>query len=226
VIRKASVGLASDLESSRARAQLEATRATVPPQRAAVRGAAYRLSVLVGLAPAALLETLLVEQPIPDPPDLVPLGLPSDLLRRRPDLLAAERQLHASTAGIGVATADLYPRFFLTGGVSLESGSFSDLFESASRAGSLGPSLSWPVFQGGRIRARIEAAEARQDIARLRFEQTLLVALEDVERALVGYGETRLARDRLADATANAPGPDPAPRGQPGDLRRSAHAPG
>ena len=208
VRRKASVGLASDLDASRARAQLEATRASVPPLRAS--STLGRLSAVGAIGTPAghtarrpARRSGSAREPARGERH-GSRGLPSDLLRRRPDLIAAERRLHASTAGIGVATADLYPRVFLTGRAGTESGSFSDLLESASRATSFGPSVRWSVFQGGRIRARIEAAEARRDVARLHFEQALLVALEDVERALVGYAETRTSRDRLADAVASA----------------------
>lgn len=201
VRNKFKTGLAPEIDVTRAKAQLETTRARVPPLRAEIRGAAHRLAVLTGRQPHALLETLLATKPIPNPPDLVPVGLPSELLRRRPDVRFAERQLAAATAEIGVATANLYPRFFLTGAAGLESISFADLFSASSRAWSLGPTIRWPVFQGGRIRAGIEAAKAQRERAYARFQQAVLIALEDVETSLIDYAEEQLQRQELAAAT-------------------------
>ena len=195
-------GLASGLDLERSRAEVAGTRALVPPLRADEHAAAHRLGTLVGTTPGALRDRLLQTTPWTDPPDLVPVGLPSDLLRRRPDIRLAERQLAASTADIGVRTADLYPRFHLTGSGGLSSGRFADLFESASRTWTFGPSISWPIFQGGRIRAGIEAAEASRDVAYATYQQSVLRALEEVETALVRYAEEELRRRTLVDAAA------------------------
>jgi outer membrane protein TolC len=111
--------------------------------------------------------------------------------------------LAAATARVGVATADLYPRFFLTGAFGVNSLSSSDLFTAASRAWSFGPSVQWSLFQGGRIRANIEAQNARQEQAATRFEQTLLVALRDVEDALVAHSKEQRRRILLAGAVAS-----------------------
>jgi outer membrane protein TolC len=132
--------------------------------------------------------------------DLVPVGLPSDLLLRRPDVRAAERGLHAASAEVGVATADLYPRFFLTGAGGFESVSFGDLFETQSGFFAIGPSIRWPVFRGGAIRARVAAAEARVDAQYARYRQSILLAVEDVERSLVGYGQQELRRRSLVES--------------------------
>ncbi|MEM6797785.1 MAG: efflux transporter outer membrane subunit, partial [Acidobacteriota bacterium] len=200
----ARVGLGSNLDVSRASAQLAATRALAPPLRASIRAAGHRLGVLTGRSPSALLDRLLASSPAVDPPDLVPSGLPSDLLRRRPDVRAAERRLAAATAEIGVRTADLYPRFFLTGGGGLGSTRFADLFESGSRTFSIGPRVTWPIFQGGRIRAGIAAAEADRDIRWAEYRQAVLLAVEDVENALVAYAEEELRRRALAEAAAES----------------------
>ena len=190
--------IGSELEVEQARAQLEQTRSTIPPLRASIRAAAYSIAVLTGDLPAALLEELLQSQPIPDPPELVPVGLPSDLLRRRPDLRQAERDLHAATAEIGVATADLFPRFYLTGATSFQSMDFVDLFRANSFAWSLGPSVVWPVFQGGRIRSNIALNEAKRDEVLANYRQAVLKALKEVETSLVNYAERQVERDRLA----------------------------
>jgi NodT family efflux transporter outer membrane factor (OMF) lipoprotein len=194
--------LGSQLEVEQARAQLEQTLSAIPPLHATIRAAAYAIAVLTGEPPAALLQELLATRPLPDPPDMVPVGLPSDLLRRRPDVRQAERSLHVATADIGVATADLFPRFFLTGAASRQSAQFTDVFRAGSLAWSLGPSVSWPVFQGGRIRAHIALTEARRDELLANYRQTVLAALKDVETALVRYAQRQVERERLAASCA------------------------
>jgi NodT family efflux transporter outer membrane factor (OMF) lipoprotein len=198
VENKREASLASQLEVEQARAQLEQTLSGIPPLQANIRASAYAIAVLTGGTPDALLQELLETQPLPGPPDVVPVGLPSDLLRRRPDVRRAERNLHAATADIGSATADLFPRFFLTGSADLESKKFTDVFQANSLAWSLGPSISWPVFQGGRIRANIAASEARRDEILAVYRQAVLSALKDVETALVRYAQRQLERERIA----------------------------
>ena len=190
--------ITSDLEVEQAKAQLERTRGSIPPLEASIRGSAYRLAVLTGQPPNALLDDLLATSPIPNPPDIVPVGLPSDLLLRRPDLRRAENDLRAATEDIGASTADLYPRFYLTGYAEPQSAKFVDLFRANSFAWSVGPTISWPVFQGGRIRSNIAATEARRDEALARYRQAVLTAMEDVETSLVGYAEHQVERERLA----------------------------
>ncbi len=186
---KFKAGIVAEIDATRAAAQLTTTQARIPPFRAEIVGAAHRLAVLTGKQPRALLSTLLGTKPVPNPPNLVPTGLPSELLRRRPDVRRAERHLAVASARIGQASADLYPRFFLVGLAGLESISAADLFAGSSRAWSLGPSIRWPVFQGGRIRANIAAAQAQFDSAYAHFQQSMLVATEDVETTLVGFSE-------------------------------------
>lgn len=191
-------GLATGLDLARARAQLAATESRLPPLRLAERSAIHRLGVLTGQQPTALLDRLAHTQPLPRTPDLVHTGLPAELLRQRPDIRAAERQLAASNAEVGARIADRWPSLGLSGGVGLESGSFADLFESSSRTWTLGPSLLAPIFQGGRLKAVVDTARADHDAARIRWQQTLLRALEDVETALVAYAEEELRRRTLA----------------------------
>ena len=128
------------------------------------------------------------------------MGLPSELLRRRADVRRAERELAAATARIGVATADLFPRFSLTGTLGLAATDAADLFTGASRFWSLGPQVVWPIFAGGRIRANIRVQEARQEAALAGYEQAVLAALEDTETALVRYGQEQARREALARA--------------------------
>lgn len=204
---KHQTGLASGLDRERAASELATTRALLPPLRAARRVHAHRLAVLTGRPPAALLDELSrpdAPSPFPQLPELVPPGLPSELLLRRPDLRAAERRLAAATADVGIRTAELYPRFSLTGALGLDSLSFADLFEGASRAWSLGPRMVWPLFQGGRLRAAVDAAEAGRDEAYATYRQTVLRALEEVESSLVTYAEAELRRRELRTAAHSA----------------------
>ena len=197
-------GLASDIDVARASAQLDTTRSVVPPLRSAIRATAHRLAVLTGQYPDRLLAELLNTAPIPSPPDLVPVGLPADLVWRRADVRAAERSLAAATADIGVATADLYPKFFITGTAGVENRDFSDLFNSSSRTWALGPLIEWPIFRGGALRANVRASEARRDIAYAEFQQAILLALEDVETHLARYAEEQIRRDSLDAATESS----------------------
>ncbi len=194
------VGTASELDVSRAQSRATRTEASVPALRADIRANAYALSVLTGRDPEALLDQLLKQKPLPPTPDVVPLGLRSEILRRRPDIRQAERELAASNADIGVATADLFPRFFLTGSAGFESLNFGSLFEGNSFGWSLGPSIRWPVFTGGAIRARIRATEARTEALVANYESTVLSALQDVETALIRYGEELKTRKILERA--------------------------
>ena len=201
------VGLAREIDVARARAQAEVVDALVPLTRGRIRAAAYRLAVLVGEEPGTLVQELLAEDGMPAPADRVPVGLPSELLRRRPDVRAAERQYAAATADVGVATADLFPRFFLTGSGGFESSSFSDLFDGDSETWSLGPAIRWPVFQGGRLRARQDFAEAVAEEAAVRYEAAVLRALAETESALILYGEERrtyASLTKAAEASARA----------------------
>jgi multidrug efflux system outer membrane protein len=164
----------------------------------------HRLAVLLGSEPTALKAELDAVAPIPAAPTEIPVGLPSELLQRRPDIRAAERTLAAQTARIGVAVADLYPKFTLTGSLSgLDSG--FGFLDSANRTWSIGPGVSWPIFDAGRIRANIEVQNARQEEALRGYEQSILLALEDVENGLLGFAKEQQRRAALARAVeANA----------------------
>ncbi|HWO40816.1 MAG TPA: efflux transporter outer membrane subunit, partial [Candidatus Eisenbacteria bacterium] len=185
-----------------AEGQVNTTAATIPILEASLTQAAHRIDVLLGLQPGALWPELSGKAPIPELPPEVLVGLPSDLLRRRPDIRRAERQLAAATADIGVATADLFPRFLLTGAAGLQSVSASDWFSAGSRFWSIGPTVRWPVFDAGRIRANIAVRNARQEQALRQYEKTILTALEDVENALVNYAREQERYRSLVDAVA------------------------
>jgi len=197
-------GLATDFDVARAEALLAGTRSDVPALDAARMRVIHRLSVLVGREPGALRDELAAASPIPVPPPAVPVGLPSDLLRRRPDVRRAERELAAATARIGVATADLFPKFSLTGSLGLSSLDSGDFFDASSRFWSIGGSVLVPLFEGGRLRARIEAEGARQEQALARYEAAVLRSLEETENALVTHARERARGRTLSEAvTAN-----------------------
>jgi len=197
-------GLTSDLDVQQAATILANTRAAIPMLETGIQDYIHRLGVLLGHPPEALLAELSAPAPIPSAPPIVPAGLPSDLLRRRPDIQQAERQLAASTARIGVATADLFPKFSLTGVAGYESTSASDWFSGGSKFWSIGPTVQWRIFDAGRIRANIRVQDARQEQALAAYEKTVLLSFEDVENSLVAYAKEQIRRRSLEDAVASS----------------------
>ena len=195
-------GLSSDLEVAQAEGQLNTTAAQIPTLQSSLKEATHRLDVLLGVPPGALWDELAKESPIPVLPPEVLVGLPSELLRRRPDIRRAERQLASATAEIGAATAELFPKFSLTGAFGLQSISASDWFSGPSRFWSLGPTIRWPIFDAGRIRANVEVRNAQQEQALTQYEKTILVALEDVENSLVNYSREQERYRALRNAVA------------------------
>jgi outer membrane protein, multidrug efflux system len=195
-------GLASDLDVAQQEGQLNTTAAQIPTLESSLKQAAYRLDVLLGSQPGALWDELSKAGAIPSLPPEVLVGLPSELLRRRPDIRTAERQIAAATAQIGAATADLFPKFSLTGTAGLQSISASDWFTGRSRFWSVGPTISWPIFDAGRIRANIEVRNAQQEQALAQYEKTILAALGDVETSLVNYSREQARYRSLSDAVA------------------------
>jgi NodT family efflux transporter outer membrane factor (OMF) lipoprotein len=183
-----------------AAAQLATTQAQVPTLETSLKQGIHRLGVLLGQDPGALLPELSREAPIPPTPPEVPVGLPADLLRRRPDVRRTERQLAAATARIGVAVADLFPKLSLTGSLGLQSDQLANLPLGSSRFWSLGPSLSWPVFDAGRIRANIQVQNTREAQRLAQYTQAVLTALEEVENALVAYSREQVRRHKLTEA--------------------------
>lgn len=177
-------GITTRFETSSARAHLATIKATVPEliqQRNTLMNA---LALLLGEAPRALDATLRETMPLPSLPTSVPVGIPSELARRRPDILRAEALLHAATAAIGVAKADFYPRIALRGRIGVEAFESGDLDSWDSRFFSVGPTVYLPVFQGGRLVQRLALNEARQKSAALAYRQTVLRAWHEVDNAL------------------------------------------
>ncbi|XVJ60324.1 MAG: efflux transporter outer membrane subunit [Tepidisphaera sp.] len=193
-------GLAAEFDVAQAEAELASRRAASPVFEAQIRQNAHALAVLCGKSAADLLELTTASGPIPVPPASLALGVPADLLMRRPDLRRAERQLAAATARIGVATADLYPRFSLLGSFAMESANAGDFADLDSRSYSFGPSVTWSVFNNGRVKSNIDAADARTTQSLIAYEQAVLVAIREAEDALVGLSSERTRLDSLQTA--------------------------
>ncbi len=201
---RAQAGLTTDLDVQQARASLEQTRAAIPQLRTAIAASLARLAVLVGQPPGALDPELAAPQPIPVPPPQIAVGVPADALTRRPDVTRAVAALHAETARIGVAKAEYYPHLSLTGELGARSLDVEDLFTAGARTSSLVGQLTQVIFDFGRIRASIQAQEAFRDASLADLEQTLLLALEESENALVAYAQEQERRDALQAASAAA----------------------
>ena len=195
-------GRGTQLDVDRAIALLESTRASIPPLVAAESSAIYRLGVLVGSEPQALAADLRVPETLPAPPDTLALGEPITLLRRRPDVAAAEYAVLAAAARAGVAAAELFPRLVLTGGVGVQSFGVGDVNNRGLRFG-LGVGVTLPFFEWNRIRQRILAADATAEIALADYERTVLSALEEAERAITAYVQERV-RFRHLDLAARS----------------------
>jgi NodT family efflux transporter outer membrane factor (OMF) lipoprotein len=198
--------LAPKLEVRQAELNLATTESAVPALQAAIVQTTNRIGILLGEQPGVLHAELQGSAPIPAPPASVAMGMPADLVRRRPDVRRAERNLAAQTARIGVATAALYPNFFIAGDFSYLTASGS-IFDSGNQQWSLGPFFSWNLFDGGRVRSAIDVEEARTEQLLAIYEQTVLRALQDVDDSLVGYAEERkrlaaLTRSEIAAADA------------------------
>lgn len=197
-------GLSDELALQQARYNRDSTRSQIPALRKGLEGAMNRVAVLLGEQPGKMHDLLKKQQPIPVTPLTVAVGIPADVLRRRPDLRKAERDLAVQTANVGVAVADLYPKFKLTGSIGLEALSHHTLFSSGNRTYSFGPSVTWPLFAGGAIRQNIELQSALQEQALIAYETAVLDALEEVENALTAYAEEQKRRESLYDAVEAA----------------------
>jgi len=197
-------GLSDELAVAQALANLESTRARIPALNASVEGAKNRIAVLLGEQPGKLHEELAACMPFPVAPADVVVGVPADVIRRRPDVRKAERELAAQTARVGVAESDLYPKFTLNGSIGYEALSSADLITAASRTWSYGPKITWPIFHAGSIRANIKVASALMEQALIQYEKTVLAALEDVEASITGYAEEQTRKESLENAAVAA----------------------
>ncbi|SHM45942.1 efflux transporter outer membrane subunit [Phytopseudomonas punonensis] len=186
--RRREVGMGSELDVLRSDARLAATEATLPQLQAQQVRARNRIATLLGQRPEQL-SVDLAPRPLPAIAKALPIGDPTELLRRRPDIRAAERELAAATAQVGVATADLFPRVSLSGFLGFTAGRGSQLGSSAARAWGVAPTISWAAFDLGSVKARLRGAEADADGALAGYEQQVLLALEESENAFSDYGK-------------------------------------
>lgn len=195
-------GFASDLDVVNSDALVSNTQAQIPSLESAARKTAHAIAVLLGRPPADLLGLLNNGGAVPVASAKVPAGIPSDLLRRRPDIRSAEANAHAATARIGVAVADLFPKFSLNGSVNQQSAKLSDWLSPSARVSSYGPGFNWALFQGGSIQANIRVQQALRDEALLNYRKTVLTALQEVEDAMVSGSNEVKRRASLVDAVA------------------------
>jgi len=197
-------GLSDELAVQQARYNLENTRSQIPTLRTRLEEAMNRIAVLLGEQPGKVHPELEKREPIPVTPLNVAVGVPADLLRRRPDVRKAERQLAAQTARIGVAKVDLYPKFILSGSIGLEALSLSNPSSTGSWTLSGGPKVTWAIFKAGAIRQNIEVQSALQEQYLIAYEAAVLSALEEVENALVAYAKEQEKKQSLSEATQAA----------------------
>jgi multidrug efflux system outer membrane protein len=203
-IAKFGAGLATELDTAQARAQLNTTLAAIPPIEGAIKHAIYRLGVLVGQQPTALEPDLAQPKPIPALPPLVAIGDPAALLRRRPDIRAAEGALAAATARIGVQTASLFPRVFFNGNIGFDANTIGRLGQPGTDTYSFGPQITWAALDLGHVLARIHAARANADAQLATYEKTVLTALEETENAMVDFGREQVRRNYLRKSAESA----------------------
>jgi multidrug efflux system outer membrane protein len=201
---KYKAGFVTSLDVARQATQVSTTAAALPALEDQIRMHIHTLGVLLGEDPNSLLAELTTISPIPAVPPEIPIGLPSQLLRRRPDVRRAERQLAAATAHIGEAQADLLPKFSITAALGFDATRPKALFDWTSRYWSISPGVSWPIFDAGRIRFNIEVKNELQAQASAEYQQTVLTALKDVEDSLVSYRTEQRRHQDLVDASSTA----------------------
>jgi NodT family efflux transporter outer membrane factor (OMF) lipoprotein len=197
---RAANGLATELDVADASARVSTTEATIARLEEQQAQAINRLSFLLGEPPRTLAAELATPHAIPPVPPKVPVGLPSELAHRRPDIRQAEAQLHAQTAEIGVAVANFYPAITLNGSFALQAVDFKNLGSWAARTYTIGPGISLPIFEGGRLVGNLRLTEAQQQEAAILYQRTVLAAWQEVDDALTAYAAEQRRRERLAQA--------------------------
>lgn len=200
-------GLVVERDVAQARTNVETTRSRLPMLEAAAIAAENRLAVLLGVTPDRLpraVQDAPAEAKLPALPDSVVIGAPVDLLRRRPDVQSAERAFAAEVARIGVAEAERYPILSLSGQLGLAGNHAAEVFTNNSDVTGIGPSVRWNLFDGGRLKHRIEALEANAEAAQVAYEQTVLLAVEETENAITALVRERARRAALVRAATEA----------------------
>jgi len=197
---RAREGVTTDLDVSNASAQVENIESRIPTLESHSETTINAIGLLLGEEPGALRQTLAATQEVPALPGQVPIGFPSEFVQRRPDIRKAEAELHAATASIGVAKADFYPRIMLNGSAGFQSLQLSSLASWASGQFIVGPSITFPIFEGGRLKGMLQLREAQQQEAAFAYKATVLRAWREVDDALVTYDAEQRRRDRLVQA--------------------------
>ena len=193
-------GFKSSLDLAAAEAQTANMQAQVPPFEQSSQQTMHSLSILLGREPTALMAELTLATPLPAHLPSVTAGIPADLLRRRPDIRRAEAQIHASTARIGIAEADLFPKLTLSGALNLQGGALDSWFNWTNRLWSLGPSVSWQLFDSGRVKANVLQQKSLQEQSLIIYQQTVLIALQEVEDTLIATAKEQEHNSALAQA--------------------------
>lgn len=200
---RAAGGLTTDLDVANAAAQVANTASQLPALQAEADRLINAIALLLGQPPQSLQGELATARAIPPVPPRVPVGIPSELLRRRPDIRRAEAQLHIATANTGVAMADFYPRITLSASGAIQATQFADLGSWAQAdTWAFGPSLTIPIFEGGRLRRTLELRQAQQQEAAILYQRTVLAALHDVDNALSAYRAEQMRRVQLQESAA------------------------
>jgi len=198
--QRAAGGVTTDLDVANAAAQLRTVAAEIPRLEQRESELINAIGLLLGQPPNTLQAELIREQPVPPVPPRIPVGLPSELARRRPDIRQAEAQLHAATADIGVAVGSFYPSVQLSGSLGLQAIQPWKMFNLEARDYAVGPGITIPIFQGGRLKATLELRKAQQREAALAYQKTVLTAWHEVDNALTAYQTEQARRDQLAQA--------------------------
>jgi len=205
---RSQAGLSDELALQQARYSLESARSKLPSMETGLEEAMNRIAVLIGIPPGGVHDELSQSKPLPNLPLEVAIGVPADMIRRRPDIRRAERQLAAQTAKIGVATADLYPKFTLNGSIGMEALKFNNLadnmFTPSDWILSAGPRVTWNIFDAGAIRGNIEVQSAIQEQKLIQYEAAVLGAIEEVENAIVAYVKEYQTNESLRKAAQAA----------------------
>lgn len=205
---RSEAGLSDELTLQQALYNLESSRSEIPALQTGLEASMNRIAVLLGEAPGKVHEELENSAPIPVSSPQIAVGVPAEMIRRRPDIRMAERELAAQTARVGVAAADLYPKFSLSGSIGVEAALFSKFKTNTGDSNNWilngGPGVSWAIFDGGAIRQNIKVQSALQEQALLQYESSILSAIEEVENALVSYANEQNRMDSLSKAAEAA----------------------
>jgi len=200
--KRADRGLSSQIDVASAGAQAATVAAEIPRLEQQQAQAINQLSFLMGQPPGTLTAELGTSQEVPPSPPEVPVGLPSELAHRRPDIRQAEAELHAATAQIGVAEANFYPSITLSGSFALQSTRFADLANWAARNETIGPFLTLPIFEGGRLTGNLHLTQARQQEAAIIYQRTVLAAWQEVADSLIAFQAEQRRREKISQAVA------------------------